>query len=115
MFESGSTEVNPMLYPLLDRIGLILLLFGKDIQVEGHTDDLPISGNNRFRNNWELSFARAYSISQYFVNEIGIDPMRLVVAGRGQWRELVPNTSYANRAKNRRVEILVEIDKFKTR
>jgi len=114
VFESGSTEVSPLLYPLLDRIGLILLLFGRDIKVEGHTDSLPVSRTGRFSSNWELSTARALSVAQYFIEEVHIDPMRLVIAGRGHWKPVAANDSYENRAKNRRVEILVEIDEYKT-
>jgi chemotaxis protein MotB len=76
------------------------------VRVEGHTDNVPIH-TNRFPSNWELSIARAVSVVKYFVDVGNINPQRLSAVGYGESRPLVPNSSAANLAKNRRVEIVL--------
>ncbi len=75
----------------------------KDILVFGHTDDAPIK-NSGWKDNFELSVQRALSVVR-FLRDRGIDPERLAACGAGEHRPRVANTSKANRAKNRRVEI----------
>ena len=73
------------------------------MQVEGHTDNIPIS-NDEFPSNWELSVARAIAVSKIMI-ENGIQPNRINVAGYGEFRPLVENESLENRNKNRRIEL----------
>ncbi len=74
------------------------------ITVAGHTDDLPIS-NGRFRDNWDLSSARAASVIRELVIRHGIDPARLEAKGHADTRPLTRNGSAKDRARNRRIEI----------
>ena len=73
------------------------------IQVEGHTDNLPIS-NSKYPSNWELSTSRAISVAKIMM-ENGIKSNKINVAGYGEFRPLAKNTSNKNRAKNRRIEL----------
>jgi chemotaxis protein MotB len=76
------------------------------IRVEGHTDNVPIH-TKRFPSNWELSTIRAVNVLKYFANEGRIDPRRLSAVGYGESKPLVANNSPRDRAKNRRVEIVL--------
>ena len=76
------------------------------VRVEGHTDDRPIF-TQRYQSNWELSTARATSVVTFLVENMNIPSQRLAIAGYGEFRPLGPNDSDANRAKNRRVDIVV--------
>ena len=83
----------------------MLLRAGSHLRVEGHTDDIPIR-SAAFPSNWELSAARAISVTRY-LEEHGIATARLSVAGYGEFHPLAPNSGAASRAGNRRVEIVV--------
>ncbi len=76
------------------------------VRVEGHTDDVPIQ-TGRFSSNWELSTARATSVVTFLVHEIGMAPPRLSAAGYGEFHPRVANASAEDRARNRRVDIVI--------
>jgi chemotaxis protein MotB len=76
------------------------------IRVEGHTDDVPIR-TSRFGSNWELSTARATSVVQFLIEEGGVEPERLSAAGYAEYHPRVANDTPANRARNRRVDVVV--------
>ena len=82
----------------------------KQVIVDGHTDNVPTK-TAMFPSNWELSTARASSVAQYIVKQIGFNPKFVVVSGYGEHRPMKPNTSDENRASNRRVEVKVVKDK----
>ena len=82
----------------------------KQVIVDGHTDNVPTK-TAMFPSNWELSSARASSVAQYIVKQIGFNPKFVVVSGYGEHRPMKPNTSDENRASNRRVEVKVVKDK----
>jgi len=108
LFYPGSGELRPNYLKLLS---LIAKMFFKDMQqilVEGHTDDIPIH-TKEYPSNWELSFERALNVLRYFVNEEKIDPGKLMAAGYGEHKPVVPNNSPENRAKNRRVVLRMKI------
>ena len=73
------------------------------IQVEGHTDNVPIS-TSKFPSNWELSVSRAIAVARIMIDN-GIEPNRINVAGYGEFRPLVDNQNKDNRKKNRRIEL----------
>ena len=75
------------------------------IRVDGHTDNVPLSGLGQYANNWELSQARALSVVLYMVNFLGIPPERLAANGFGQFQPLNPANTPAARAQNRRIEL----------
>ena len=75
------------------------------LQVDGHTDDLAITGGIEFRNNWELSQARALSVVLFMVNAKGMDPRRLSANGFGEFQPLNKDNTSVARAQNRRIEL----------
>ena len=75
------------------------------LRVDGHTDNLPITGNGQFKDNWELSQARALSVVEYMINQLGFPPNRLAAAGFGQYQPVNPADTPEARAQNRRIEL----------
>lgn len=108
-FESGAAELTPQSKQLLNRIRPILLRKPGLIQVQGHTDDNPIK-TLKFRSNWELSSVRAVAVAEALMAEGDINPARFEVTGLASTHPLASNTSEANRARNRRVEIVIAQD-----
>lgn len=75
------------------------------IRVDGHTDNLPLSGQGEFRDNWELSQARALSVVRYMQDSLGFPPDRLAATGFGEYRPVASGDTEAARAQNRRIEL----------
>jgi type VI secretion system protein ImpK len=105
VFPSGRAEVIDSFEPLLARIGDALRTVPGKVLVIGHTDDVA-SSSAQFPSNWALSKARAASVVEMLARRAG-PATRYAVEGRGETEPLVPNTSAANRARNRRVVIIV--------
>ena len=106
LFDFGKDAINPEGFPFLDKIAQALTNVPCSLRVEGHTDNVPIQ-TKRFPSNWELSIARAVNVVKYFAQMSNIDPQRLSAVGYGESRPVVENDTPPNRAKNRRVEILL--------
>lgn len=113
-FELGSADVKPATAKILDTIAELCreLPDGAFIRVEGYTCDLPIS-SGVYPSNWELSTARATQVAKYLIEKGKLNPTRFSAAGYGQYRPKLPNTSEANRAMNRRVEITIDLKGIK--
>jgi len=105
LFASGMAEPAPAAVPVLQHLAAALNAWPNAVQVEGHTDNVPVR-SGAFRSNWELSGARAGSVVRLF-SEHGVDPQRLAVVGYGQYRPLQPNSSAVGRNANRRVAIII--------
>jgi chemotaxis protein MotB len=105
-YASGNADVKPEMRELLLKIGKELAGTNSTIQIQGHTDDVPIR-SGKFPNNHWLSTARAMSVVDVFADQAGIERGRMEAVGFGEYKPLAPNDTPANRAKNRRVEILV--------
>jgi len=107
LFGSGSAEFNRAMLPMLDALLETLVINpGYKLEIQGHTDDIPIS-TAQFPSNWELSAVRATTVLRYMV-DAGINPKRLTATGYGSSIPLVPNISSENRAINRRIEFVLE-------
>jgi chemotaxis protein MotB len=109
-FDSGKAAIKKDGLGVLDRIAAILAnLPEKIIRVEGHTDDVPIGPKIKsvYPSNWELASARSSAVARYFIDKHRIDPARVVAISYSQYRPLVPNTTEENRARNRRIEIVL--------
>lgn len=113
LFPLGSAEIAPEARVFIDQIGEILMVTTQFIRVEGHTDDLPISTRD-FPSNWELSTARANSVVQALIRDLGFPQQRLSVTGYGEFRPQAPNTTMENRQQNRRVDIVVLRSRYET-
>ena len=105
LFASGVADVSTAARPVLARLAAILEPFPNSIRVEGHTDDLPIA-TVAYPSNWQLSSARAASVVALFMGQ-GIAPVRMSVAGFGEYRPLASNDSADGRNRNRRVLIVI--------
>ena len=101
----GEAEIAKVARILRDIAGDIPDGIDWVIRVDGHTDDIPLSGLGEFRNNWELSQARALSVVLYMVNFLGLPPDRLAANGFGQYQPVNPADTDAARAQNRRIEL----------
>jgi len=104
VFDPGQALLKPTCRTTLDKVASFIhdrpFLF---VEVQGHTDDRPIS-NSRYPSNWELSVDRAIQVSRALIG-LGVNPTQLSVKGFGEYQPLLPNDSEASRLTNRRVEI----------
>lgn len=105
LFASGDALPSNPAFGLLEKVAKILAPFGNPVQVQGYTDDRPIS-TALYPTNWELSAARAASIVRLLIGN-GIAPQRLAVVGYGAYQPVTDNASEAGRARNRRVVLLI--------
>ena len=93
--------------PLLDQVGLILERYATGlIEIEGHTDNVPMSGA-KYSNNNELSSGRALSVFDYLMSITNLDPAHVKHAGRGEYVPVADNSTAEGRTRNRRVEIKI--------
>lgn len=107
LFDSGSAQVKETSYPIMDKIGAILMKFSNNlIEIEGHTDNVPIH-NARFSDNDELSNARALEVFRYLIKTTELDAANVKHAGRGEYVPIADNSTPEGRMKNRRVEIKI--------
>ena len=106
LFTSGSSDISPHAQLLLNKTAEIISGLPNSIQIEGHTDNVPIS-TEKFPSNWELSTSRAVNILRYFAYKAKISQKRLFAVGFGEYRPIFPNDSEKERAKNRRVNIFI--------
>ncbi len=108
LFKSGSAIIEPNDQDTVIKIGKDILskIPNKHIRVEGHTDNIPMK-SALYASNWELSSARAINVLKLLVDKGGINPKMIAPVPYGEYSPLVPNTTDANRAKNRRVDIVI--------
>jgi len=106
LFASGSAVIISSSLEELDSLAKALQGLRNDIRVEGHTDNVPIN-TDVFPSNWHLSVARAVNVGYYLIQRHGLNPERVSVVGYSEYRPLVPNDSPENRARNRRVDIVI--------
>jgi chemotaxis protein MotB len=106
LFNRGQAVLRPTSLELLARIANVLRPLPNEIEVEGHTCNLPIH-TDQFPSNWELSTARAGTVLRFFIEVGGMPAKRFKAAGYADTRPLVLNDSEAHRAHNRRVEIVL--------
>jgi len=108
LFASGKWDVsNDGVAALKDLAKVLEKNPDINVLIEGHTDNVPLTGQNQVKDNWDLSAMRATSIVKILLANGKISPKRLVASGRGEFLPVEPNTSPANKAKNRRTEIIL--------
>ena len=115
LFKSGSYVVSDRAKEILGKVAKVVNdKPAFECMVEGHTDNVPFTSNGVLLDNWDLSVKRATSIVRVLSKEHGVDPKRLIAAGRGEYVPLVENNSADNRMTNRRTRIVVlpKIDQF---
>lgn len=106
LFAIGSDDLSPEGKKVLTPVSMLLQSIPNKVMVEGHTDNYPIK-NDKFTTNWALSAARAFKVLEYF-EEHKVDGDRLCFTGYGEHRPIAPNDTKQGRAKNRRVEIIIQ-------
>lgn len=106
-FQSGSATLQSNFIPLLDRIGDALIPIRRIARIEGHTDNVPLSFGGTFRNNWDLSSARAASVADYFLEQRYRNGGEVYIAGFGEAKPIAPNDTEGGRSANRRIEIVL--------
>ncbi|MBC7526887.1 MAG: OmpA family protein [Chthonomonadaceae bacterium] len=107
LFERGHADLKGASVPLLGQVRQILQTMpANTIQIEGHTDNLPIK-TVQFPSNWELSTARASAILRTFTEKFGMPQSRFLASGYAETKPLVVNNSETNRVRNRRVDIIL--------
>ncbi len=112
LFPTGSEQINEAGKVEMKKLAGAILELQKEIppeinwvlRVDGHTDNVPLSGTGRYRDNWELSSARATSVVKFLI-ENGVPANRLVAAGFGEFQPLDPADTDEARTKNRRIEL----------
>ena len=109
LFASGNARLTERGYPILEELAEVVRDLPNHIDVEGHTDNLPIR-TSVYPSNWELSAARAASVVHLFSRN-GVDPKRLSAIGYGQYRPVADNSTAKGRRKNRRVVMVILADK----
>ena len=105
-FKSGDAIVNPDCYPTLDKMAGVILSVPNKVNLEGHTDDVPIH-NSRFASNWELSAARSIAMLDVLTTRNQIPRGRLAISGYADTVPLGPNNDEEGRARNRRVDVVI--------
>ena len=108
-FPSASARVQRTFYPIMDRLTGVLNKVNGQIVVSGHTDNLPIR-TRQYPSNWILSAARAATVVHYMTKSGQVPHERIEIRAHAESQPVVPNNSDANRAKNRRVEVIVKYD-----
>ncbi|MCE5219235.1 flagellar motor protein MotB [bacterium] len=106
LFARGSADLTPQALRTLGAIAKVVAPLPNQLRIEGHTCDLPVH-NARFANNWELSAQRAVNVLLYLVQQHGFSPGRISAAGYAETVPVVPNDSEQNRARNRRIDIVL--------
>jgi chemotaxis protein MotB len=106
LFPSGSAVVNPKGVDALSKLAAVLNLNNDvAVNIEGHTDSIPIRG--RYQDNWDLSTARANAIVRILVNNYKVDPTRVISSGHSYYEPVASNSTPEGRAKNRRTDIIL--------
>lgn len=111
LFDSGSDRLRFEAHEILEQISNVLRKLKYAYFIEGHTDNKAIAGAGGFDSNWELSSARALSVVKAFI-DYGVSPTQLIASGFGEYHPRADNATVMGRAKNRRVEINVDVSLF---
>lgn len=107
-FKSGYAELQSGFLPLLNKVGASIADSSGTITIEGHTDNVPIAFSDRFRSNWDLSAARSAAVADYLLDNTAVENGRVTVTGFADTRALTSNVTAEGRARNRRIEIILQ-------
>lgn len=107
-FKSGSADLQPQFMQLLGQVAKTVGASKGRLFIEGHTDNVPVVYNERFRSNWDLSGARAGAVADYMSSNGGVAAGRMSVSGFADTKPLEGNDSAQGRSRNRRIEIIVD-------
>ncbi len=115
LFKTGSFDLSDQAKTVLGKVALVLKN-QPDIEfmVEGHTDNVALNGNKDLQDNWDLSVKRATTIVRMFQKQYGMEPAKMVAAGRSEYLPIADNATEAGRSQNRRTRIVIlpQLDQF---
>lgn len=111
LFASGKADISPTAKQKIDKIGMYLNNIGNYIDIQGYTDNVPIS-NSYFKSNRELSFARADNVLNVLTHDTKINPAKLTATAKGEYDPIASNATAEGRSRNRRVEIVILKEKY---
>jgi len=106
VFPTASADIRLEALPLLDIAAAVINEIGREVRVEGHTDNVPVT-TDRYASNWELSSARATAVLRYVVDDGDVDPTLVFAAGYGEHRPVASNLTPEGRALNRRADLTI--------
>ncbi len=107
LFDLGKADLKPASLPILDKLGSLFRSLDTKVSIEGHTDNLPLQTGSLYKDNLGLSQARSVSVIRYLLSTPGMNDRMFVSTAYGDTMPIAPNDTEENRAKNRRVEIVV--------
>lgn len=107
LFDLGKADLKPASLPILDKLGSLFRSLDTKVSIEGHTDNLPLQTGSLYKDNWGLSQARSVSVVRYLLSTPGMNDKMFVSSAYADTMPVAPNDTEENRAKNRRVEIVV--------
>ena len=108
LFKSGSWTLGKEGKEAITQLSSVLAKNPEiNVLIEGHTDDVPYSGNGPIKNNWDLSTKRAISIVQLLLKNKQILPQNITAAGRGEFLPVGPNSNEKGKSANRRIEVIL--------
>ncbi len=108
LFQSGTADLKPGAKELLTAVAQPLIGIDNPVQVVANTDDItPATTNSPFKDNWQMGNARGYAVLRVLVDQAKFPEKRLSIANNAQFQPLFPNDSPEDRAKNRRVDLMI--------
>lgn len=107
-FVSGQADLQPTFLPLLQKVGKTISDGKGSVKVEGHTDNVPVIENPKFKSNWDLSAARSSAVADFLSSRAGVTPSRISVSGHADTKPLDNNATQQGRSRNRRIEVIVD-------
>ena len=106
-YSPGSADISPAIKSVLNKVAVIVNQLPNNVRIEGHTDNTPVNKDSKYKDNWELSSARATEIVRYLINKKGVDKNKLSAVGYADTRPIDDNNLASGRAYNRRVDIII--------
>lgn len=108
LFDSGKSDIIKEAYPVVDKISVVLARYNKNIiEIEGHTDNVPVSSKSKYESNDVLSMYRALTVANYVRDHTKLNAAYIKSSGRGDYIPIADNTTAEGRARNRRVVIKI--------
>ncbi len=108
LFSSGSADLKAGSEEFMDKLGDVLKNYSAyNIEIIGHTDNVPMAPNKKFADNWELSQGRSLTVLKYLIEKKGLSPNNMSCMGRGEYEPIASNDTAEGKAQNRRVEIKI--------
>ncbi len=107
-FDSGNAGIKPSFETTLQKVGTAMNDVGGIVKIEGHTDNVRVGFGSRYKSNWDLSSARSAAVADYILSTTNLEAGNVSVAGFADSKPIAPNDTAEGRARNRRIEVIVD-------